>query len=70
MKRCQKRALHKSQKSDPLRENLRLARQLLGGALPTRLAKSLETLSNDFNFSLSKGECNSLIVAGMSHTLA
>jgi hypothetical protein len=40
----------------PLRENLRLARQLLGGTLPTRLAKSLETLSNDFHFSLSNGE--------------
>ena len=56
MKRCQKTSLHKSQKSNPLRENLRLARQLLGGALPTRLAKSLETLSKDFNFSLSRGE--------------
>jgi hypothetical protein len=40
----------------PLRENLRLARQLLGGTLPTRVAKSLETLSNDFHFSLSNGE--------------
>jgi hypothetical protein len=40
----------------PLRENLRLARQLLGGTLPTRVAKSLETLSKDFHFSLSNGE--------------
>ena len=40
----------------PLRDNLRLARQLLGGTLPTRVVKSLETLSNDFHFSLSNGE--------------
>jgi len=40
----------------PLRENLRLARQLLGGTVPSRVARSLETLSKDFNFSLSKGE--------------
>jgi hypothetical protein len=50
------RSPRKPLKSNPLRENLRLARQLLGGALPTRLAKSLETLSKDFNFSLSNGE--------------
>jgi len=46
----------KSPRTNPLRENLRLARQLLGGTLPTRVAKSLESLSNDFNFSLSNGE--------------
>jgi hypothetical protein len=40
----------------PIRENLRLARQLLGGTLPTRVARSLETLSHDFHFSLSNGE--------------
>ena len=56
MKRCQEGAVRKPQKSNPLRENLRLARQLLGGTLPTRVAKSLENLSNDFNFSLSNGE--------------
>ncbi len=56
MKRCQERAARKPQKSNPLRENLRLARQLLGGTLPTRVAKSLESLSNVFNFSLSNGE--------------
>ena len=56
MKACQKHAPQKHQRSHPLRENLRLARQLLGGTLPTRVAKSLETLSQDFNFSLSKGE--------------
>jgi hypothetical protein len=33
-----------------------LARQLLGGTLPRRVAKSLEALSNDFRFSLSNGE--------------
>jgi len=56
MKRCQELGARKSPKSNPLRENLRLARQLLGGTLPTRVAKSLENLSNDFNFSLSNGE--------------
>ena len=56
MKRCQELGARKSPKSNQLRENLRLARQLLGGTLPTRVAKSLEKLSNDFNFSLSNGE--------------
>ena len=37
-----------------IRENLRIARQLLGGTLPTRVAKSLETLSKDFHFSLEQ----------------
>src|ERR1035441_8311026 len=46
----------KKQTRHPLRENLRLARQLLGSALPTRVVKSLETLSKDFHFSLSNGE--------------
>jgi hypothetical protein len=39
-----------------VRENLRIARQLLGGTLPTRVVRSLETLSKDFHFSLSNGE--------------
>jgi len=39
-----------------LRENLRVARQLLGEALSCRAAKSLTTLSEEFNLSLSKGE--------------
>jgi hypothetical protein len=56
MKACQKLVPRKHQTNHPLRENLRLARQLLGGTLPTRVAKSLETLSQDFNFSLSNGE--------------
>jgi hypothetical protein len=56
MKRCQERGSRNPKTSSPLRENLRLARQLLGGALPIRVAKSLEKLSNEFNFSLSNGE--------------
>jgi hypothetical protein len=40
----------------PLLENLRLARQEFGSALPFRLVKSLEVLSKDFHFSLSAGE--------------
>jgi hypothetical protein len=46
----------KQQAKHPLRENLRLARQLVGGALPTRMVKSLEILSKDFDFKLSNGE--------------
>ncbi len=34
--------IRKPKTRHPLRENLRLARQLLGGTLPTRVAKSLE----------------------------
>jgi hypothetical protein len=56
MKGCQKQYSRKPQTSNPLRENLRLARQLVGGPLPTRVATTLETLSKDFNFSLSNGE--------------
>src|ERR1022692_3345232 len=46
----------KTRSHDILRENLRLARRLLGGALPTRLSESLKNLSRDFDFSLSNGE--------------
>jgi len=56
MKRCQEHALRKPQERNLLRENLRLARQLLGGTLPDQVAKSLGRLSNDFNFSVSNGE--------------
>ena len=56
MKHRQERATRKRQERNPLRENIRFARQLLGGALPIRIAKSLENLSKDFNFSLSNGE--------------
>ncbi len=41
---------------DILRENLRLARQLIGGTLPARLSQLLKNLSRDFDFSLSNGE--------------
>jgi hypothetical protein len=56
MKKCPKKSGSKAVTTNPLRENLRLARQQLGGTLPTRLAKSLKTLSKDFNFSLGNGE--------------
>jgi hypothetical protein len=56
MKGCRAHFPRKPPTSDPLRENLRLARQLLGGTLPTRVVKSLETLSKDFNFSLGNGD--------------
>ena len=38
------------------RENLRFAHRLIAGILPIRLAESLKTLSQDFDFSLRKGE--------------
>ena len=56
MKGCPKKSGSKAITINPLRENLRLARQQLGGILPTRLANSLKTLSKDFNFSLGNGE--------------
>ena len=44
-------------KNDPLqRENLRFAHRLIAGTLPIRLAESLKTLSQDFDFSLRRGE--------------
>jgi hypothetical protein len=46
----------KGRRRHPLRENLRLARHVLGVPLPTRVVKSLKTLSEDFQFSLSDGE--------------
>jgi hypothetical protein len=56
MKNPSKRIPRTPQKGHPLRENLLLARQLLGGTLPTRLVTTLATLSKDFYFSLSNGE--------------
>ena len=56
MNRCKERALGPANKTNALRENLRLARLLLGSPLPARVAKSLEALSKNFDFSLSKGE--------------
>ena len=44
-------------RNDPLqRENLRFAHRLIAGTLPIRLADSLKTLSQDFDFSLRRGE--------------
>jgi hypothetical protein len=56
MKGCPKKSCGKATTINPLRENLRLARQQLGGTLTMRLAKSLKTLSKDFSFSLGNGE--------------
>jgi hypothetical protein len=39
-----------------LKENLRMARLLWGDALQTQVSKSLRALSEDFNFSISRGE--------------
>ena len=39
-----------------LRENLHLARQLLGGPLGVTLLQSLKAFSKDFKFSLRAGE--------------
>jgi hypothetical protein len=44
-------------RNDPMqRENLRFAHRLIAGTLPIRLADSLKTLSQDFDFSLRRGE--------------
>ena len=44
-------------RNQPLvRENLRFAHRLIAGTLPIRLAESLKTLSQDFDFSLRRGE--------------
>ena len=56
MKADQKPVPRKVRTNQPLLDNLRFARQLLGNPLPTRMAKSLKTLSQDFNFSLSNDE--------------
>ena len=39
-----------------LRENLQFAHRLIAGTLPVRLAESLKALSQDFDFSLRRGE--------------
>ena len=56
MKGCPKKSCGEAITINPLRENLRLARQQLGGTLTMRLAKSLKTLSKEFSFSLGNGE--------------
>jgi hypothetical protein len=53
----QKRVHQNASRNHPLRENLRLAKQLfVGDTLPTHALASLKTLSRDFSFSLSRGE--------------
>lgn len=47
---------NKARSTEQIRKNLRLARQLFGGTLPTRLTESLSVLSKDFNFSLNNGD--------------
>ena len=56
MKSGQEHPSRESQRKNPLKENLRLARQILGGTLSIRLAKSLENLSKEFKLSLSGGD--------------
>ena len=56
MNGCEIRAPRKVRKSNLLRENLRLARQLLGGPLSTSLTRSMEKLCNEFTFSIGNGE--------------
>ena len=56
MERCHKQVTGRQKRSENLRENLRLARKLLGSPLPIRAATSLKTLSQEFDFSLSNGE--------------
>lgn len=53
----EQRCSARPRKNYPLvRENLRFAHRLIAGTLPIRLAASLKTLSQDFDFSLSRGE--------------
>ena len=56
MEQHQQRSPRKPEKTNPLRDNLRLARKLLGGALPVGVAKSLRVLSDDLGLSLLNGE--------------
>src|SRR5271166_2473492 len=53
----EQRSSPRPRRSYPLvRENLRFAHRLITGTLPIRLAESLKTLSQDFDFSLRRGE--------------
>jgi hypothetical protein len=53
----EQRSSARPRRNDPLqRENLRFAHRLIPGTLPARLAESLKTLSQDFDFSLRRGE--------------
>ena len=53
----EQRSSARPRRTDPLvRENLRFAHRLIAGTLPIRLTESLKTLSQDFDFSLRRGE--------------
>jgi hypothetical protein len=52
----EQRASARPQRNPLIRENLRFAHRLIAGTLPIRLAESLKTLSQDFHFSLNRGE--------------
>ncbi len=50
------RTKNKAASQNQLDKNLQFARQLLGGPVPPQLDESLASLSNDFAFSIGKGE--------------
>ena len=53
----EQRSSARPRRKHPLvRENLRFAHRLMAGTLPVRLAESLKALSQDFDFSLRRGE--------------
>jgi hypothetical protein len=56
MKEQPPRTSHQLQAKRQFRENLRLARKLLGDAITNRVEMSLKSLSQQFNLSLSKGD--------------
>ena len=57
MSQSEQRSSERPRRNDPLvRENLRFAHRLIAGTLPMRLTESLKTLSQDFDFSLRRGE--------------
>src|SRR6516165_6424421 len=54
--KTQNDCVFRTNRHDPMRENLRLARKLLPAALSMKLAESLKSLSKEFGFRLSAGE--------------
>jgi len=57
MNECEEQRSSARPRRNPLqRENLRFAHRLIAGTLPIRLVESLKTLSQDFDFSLRRGE--------------
>jgi len=52
----EQRASARRRRNPLVRENLRFAHRLIAGSLPIRSAESLKTLSQDFDFSLNRGE--------------